>query len=53
MSVCEMKVFLQAAETGTGDVGAIEDVEDEDSEEGGDETEINLANDWVVLECKY
>jgi hypothetical protein len=39
-----MEVFLQPTETCTSDIGSIEDVEDEDTEEGGDEMEINLPN---------
>jgi hypothetical protein len=41
---------LQAAETGTGNVRSIEDVEDEKTEKCCNKMEIDLANDWNLLD---
>lgn len=45
MSISEVQIFLQASETGAGNVGSIEDVEDENPEEGSDEMKIDLPDD--------
>jgi hypothetical protein len=45
LSISEVQIFLQASETGAGNVGSIEDVEDENPEEGSDEMKIDLPDD--------